>query len=246
MGIEKLTPFVAGQAAPADPASVFLDMHQHLRLLRCRGKTKTVARRISIIIVLFVIFAQPAGAARCLAKSNCSKDVPCSTCSSAESRELCAQITFCEWLPSCRAASTCPWVQGSACVAKEQSAWGDVCKHADSSAACAEKDSCVWKEDCRQCTNLTSRGECVLRDWCEWAAAMQTFGQALNPESPYPITAVDIGFVVAMLLCELYTAVCLMNHIFTCSFNRGSDGNCTVCGMPEEHASTARRNGTTT
>ncbi|MGB1592312.1 MAG: hypothetical protein ACPIOQ_06125, partial [Promethearchaeia archaeon] len=44
----------------------------------------------------------------------------------------------------------------------------------------------------------------------------------------------DVAFVVAAVLCELYTASRLFSYIFTIAFHRGSDGLCTVCGQPED------------
>jgi hypothetical protein len=44
----------------------------------------------------------------------------------------------------------------------------------------------------------------------------------------------DVVFVVAAVLCELYTASRLFSYIFTITFHRGSDGLCTVCGQPED------------
>ena len=55
-------------------------------------------------------------------------------------------------------------------------------------------------------------------------------------------TGVDVAFVCVALLCEVYTASRLFNYVVTVSFNRGSDGNCTVCGFSEEdHHGSERR-----
>ena len=67
---------------------------------------------------------------------------------------------------------------------------------------------CEWKDDCRQCANFTTNRECVSRDFCIW-------DQGTIPA--YPITTADIVFVVAPLVCDLYTALRLNLWIRTLS-----------------------------
>ena len=62
-------------------------------------------------------------------------------------------------------------------------------------AECQATESCGGKDDCRECVDLTAnRTQCVSREFCEW-----------GKELTIPITAADIVFVVAPILCELYT-----------------------------------------
>jgi hypothetical protein len=136
---------------------------------------------------------------------------------------------------SCFASLSCSWFQESACEPKASSpktmalcktgsggremcenivmckpktehqsdaSVGRLCESSQSAEACDGMEfcekirACEWFDDCRQCSNFTTNRECVSRAFCEWE-------QGTLPA--YPITATDIGFVVAALLCELWT-----------------------------------------
>jgi len=60
-----------------------------------------------------------------------------------------------------------------------------------------------------RCTSLTSKRDCVNRDYCVWDQGTRKI-QPLK----YPITSADIAFTVGSLLCELYTAYRLMSVAF--------------------------------
>jgi len=77
-----------------------------------------------------------------------------------------------------------------------QRASEDLCKQVRSEEFCAGTDFCEWRGDCRQCSNFTTNRECVSREFCEWDQGSL---------AAYPITSVDLVFVVAALLCELWT-----------------------------------------
>ena len=69
-------------------------------------------------------------------------------------------------------------------------------------AECQATESCGGTDDCRECVDLTaSRTQCVSREFCEWGKGLQI-----------PITAADIEFVVAPIVCELYTTWCSIKH----------------------------------
>ena len=180
--------------------------------VRWSSKTKTTAltfRSGLCMVVLCAVLLATASASSnssCQAKENCDMGQDCSICAEVKSREQCTQIAFCDWLASCTAASSCSWFQGSVCVLLEgRAVKDDVCKQVQLSEACAAMEFCDWKDDCRQCAKFTTNRECVSRVFCEW-------DQGTLPA--YPITAVDIGFVVASLLCELWTTGRLMIHFF--------------------------------
>jgi len=79
---------------------------------------------------------------------------------------------------------------------------GRLCESSQSAEACEGMEfcekigACEWFDDCRQCSNFTTHIECGSRAFCKW-------DQGTLPA--YPITATDIGFVVAALVCELWT-----------------------------------------
>ena len=93
-------------------------------------------------------------------------------------------------------------VMAASCQANESCGVGQDC------SICAEAD------DCRQCANFTTNLECVSRDSCIW-------DQGTLPA--YPITAADIVFVVAPIVCGLYTLDGFLRH-------DGDDANWTRSG----------------
>ena len=69
-------------------------------------------------------------------------------------------------------------------------------------AECQATESCGGKDDCRECVDLTAnRTQCVSREFCEWGKELQI-----------PITPADIVFVVAPIVCELYTTWRSIKH----------------------------------
>jgi hypothetical protein len=180
--------------------------------VRWSGKTKTTAltfRSLFCMVVSCAVLLAPARASsnsNCQAKESCDKgQYYCSICAEVKSKEQCTQIAYCDWLPSCTAAYSCSWFQDSACVLQKGSAVKyDVCKQVQLSEVCTDMDFCDWKEDCRQCANFSTNRECVSRSFCDW-------DQGTLPA--YPITEVDIGFVVVGLLCELWTTGVINYHV---------------------------------
>lgn len=127
----------------------------------------------------------------------------CRQCPSQTDEDACTDLTFCEWMSECTAKTSCTWFQDSACVAKDtciiDAPLCGLCTNitAQSVNVCAVMTECEWKDDCRQCKNLSqSNRDCVAEEFCEWK-------QGSAPR--YPITDVDIAFVVIALVFELGT-----------------------------------------
>ena len=185
------------------------------------GKTKTTDLAFRAVLCMVssssLLLATPAGAAGCQAKESCDEgQYSCSSCA-GKSRNLCAGSPFCEWPPSCISKSKCCLKEASPVQdLYKASTLEDLCSSTNSPESCKAMDMhgvgfCEWKDDhqCRRCANFSANRDCVSRDFCEW-------DQGTLPT--YPITTADIIFVVAGLLCELWTSCQLLYHVSSSTF----------------------------
>ena len=199
-------------------------------------------RLLVVLVIICIQFVIDSSATRCIAKDSCTHDVECGICDKVESIDSCTQINFCDWTSTCEPAPGCSWFNNATCTsvtsattsleqeemcALTQSSsvcmdmdfceWRDatcisaqveqqeMCALTQSSSVCLDMEFCEWKDDCRECSKLTVNRDCVNRDFCMWD---------LGTLPAYPITSADIVFVVASVMCEVYTTVRLVQVVF--------------------------------
>ena len=149
--------------------------------------------------------------AQCVSKSN-NKEEEIATCSKTSQRQNCQGIDFCEWKHDCR-VKVC-WELSNADCGKK---FDGICEWFEESR-CIPKESCEGA-DCQNCesTEAATNEMCARMDYCEWI-------QGSVPA--YPITELDLAFVLVGLVGELLVfksialhlldwQVCLNAHMFT-------------------------------
>jgi hypothetical protein len=168
--------------------------------------------RIRLIIVLVILcshFVIDTTATRCIAKDSCDAD--CGICDKLESLDSCTKIDFCDLTAACEPAPGCSWFNNATCTVTSVASvttseqQQELCALTTSSSVCADMKFCEWKDDCRECYNFTLNRDCVKRDFCAW-----DWGTL----PAYPVTSADVVFVVASLMCEMYTTFRLLKVRF--------------------------------
>ena len=135
---------------------------------------------------------------QCVSKSS-NKEEEILTCSKTSQKQNCQGIEFCEWKHDCR-VDVCWELSDVDCGKK----FDGICEWFEESR-CIPKESCEGS-DCQNCesTEAATNEMCARMDYCEWI-------QGSLPA--YPITQVDLAFVIVGLVGEFLVFQNVAHHL---------------------------------